>query len=309
MDNSINSKPYLLNWGNTYSLLFADKDNARPHQAPEPKEITVRLKQFSMEKSTKETFYGIGIREAFGEVVQKGKGVKNFKKGDFVALLIEPGLSEYINVPANAVLKLSGFEKRCPNDLDQLSSLIKDFSTGIFKKNQRVAILGDGAEVQILSRLAKSAGAKVVSASSANETIKELLETNIDGVIRLDYKDGVINEFNEYSHGHCYDLVFVSGDEWFALDIAANITNEKSCIHILSEPKNQKLPSNRIIKYHNLNLMESKDGSTSDSMLPYIDISFSSANLYKLFRIGKINDFAKNVSNLLNNSKKVYISL
>lgn len=149
--------------------------------------------------------------EAAGQIVEVGKEVKNFQKGDRVLALCRwGGFAEKVVVDAERVFKI-------PNAIsyELAASSIYSYSTsyhalkdrGELKKGETLLVLGgSGAIGSAAIELGKAMGAKVIAAASSDEKLAFCKEKGADELINYGSED-LKNKIKELTDGKGVDVV------------------------------------------------------------------------------------------------------
>lgn len=229
-----------------------------PMPSPKSNEVLVRIKAVSLNfldiLLVKGNFYkdlpnfpyipisdGAGVVEELGEHVSGWKVgdrvavqyVQNWTKGNFqkeyntrVAWQTQGVLAEYVCLPEYGIVKAPdnlSFEEVSTLPIAALTAWHALFNQANLQIGQTVLTQGTGGVSIFALQLAKAAGAKVISTTSAEQKKKRLLELGADAVIN----------YKEYPEWHKEVLRLNNGEGVdITLDIAGTKTIEQSLLSL-----------------------------------------------------------------------------
>ena len=208
-----------------------------PQPRPGPRESKVRLEGCGVCGSNlpvwegREWFQyplapGVPGHEAWGRVEQVGEEVTSAAVGDRVATLSSRAFSEFDLVPEGSFLRL-------PEDLDgpfpgePLACAFNVFRRAEIREGQMVAVIGVGFLGAVLTRLASSAGAKVIAISRRPFALRIARDFGAWQTIGSEERRRIVDRVSELTDGRlCERVIEVVGLQE-PLALAGELTQER----------------------------------------------------------------------------------
>ena len=165
--------------------------------------------------------------ESWGRVEAVGDGVKEFARGDRVAMISNNAYAEYDVADVTSVVKL-------PQSLDgeafpaePLGCAMNIFKRAAVEKGDTVAIVGIGFLGALLTQLATAAGAKVIAITRRDFALKFASAAGASQAIVMDDHHRIIDEVKQLTGGRFCDVVIEAVGKQWPLDLAAELTRER----------------------------------------------------------------------------------
>jgi threonine dehydrogenase-like Zn-dependent dehydrogenase len=163
-------------------------------------------------------------------VEKVGADLKGFRIGDRVGILSDHAYAEYDVARADQAVKLPDELDELPFPAEPLGCAMNIFRRSQIERGQTVAIIGIGFLGALLTRLAKSAGARVIALSRRGDSLELARKMGADEVIVMDDHWRVINGVAALTNGtggfdvsgFCNVVIECTGKQW-PLDLAAEI--------------------------------------------------------------------------------------
>jgi threonine dehydrogenase-like Zn-dependent dehydrogenase len=165
--------------------------------------------------------------EGWGVVDALGDGVAELAIGDRVAALSYKSYAEYDLADADAVVRLPESLAGQPFPGEPLGCAMNIFRRSEIAEGQTVAIVGIGFLGAILTRLASSAGARVIAVSRRPFSLQVARNMGAAEAIAMDDHNAIIGQVKELTGGvFCDRVIEAVGKQW-PLDLAGELTRER----------------------------------------------------------------------------------
>jgi len=165
--------------------------------------------------------------EGWGVVDALGDGVAGLAIGDRVAALSYKSYAEYDLADADAVVRLPESLAGQPFPGEPLGCAMNIFRRSEIAEGQTVAIVGIGFLGAILTRLASSAGARVIAVSRRPFSLQVARNMGAAEAIAMDDHNAIIGQVKELTGGvFCDHVIEAVGKQW-PLDLAGELTRER----------------------------------------------------------------------------------
>jgi len=165
--------------------------------------------------------------EGWGVVDALGDGVAGLAIGDRVAALSYKSYAEYDLADADAVVRLPESLAGQPFPGEPLGCAMNIFRRSQIAEGQTVAIVGIGFLGAILTRLASSAGARVIAVSRRPFSLQVARNMGAAEAIAMDDHNAIIGQVKELTGGvFCDRVIEAVGKQW-PLDLAGELTRER----------------------------------------------------------------------------------
>jgi len=165
--------------------------------------------------------------EGWGVVDALGDGVAGLAIGDRVAALSYKSYAEYDLADADAVVRLPESLAGQPFPGEPLGCAMNIFRRSQIAEGQTVAIVGIGFLGAILTRLARSAGARVIAVSRRPFSLQVARNMGAAEAIAMDDHNAIIGQVKELTGGvFCDRVIEAVGKQW-PLDLAGELTRER----------------------------------------------------------------------------------
>ncbi|MGA8602404.1 MAG: zinc-binding dehydrogenase [Beijerinckiaceae bacterium] len=165
--------------------------------------------------------------EGWGVVDALGDGVAGLAIGDRVAALSYKSYAEYDLADADAVVRLPESLAGQPFPGEPLGCAMNIFRRSEIAEGQTVAIVGIGFLGAILTRLASSAGARVIAVSRRPFSLQVARNMGAAEAIAMDDHNAIIGQVKELTGGvFCDRVIEAVGKQW-PLDLAGELTRER----------------------------------------------------------------------------------
>ena len=162
--------------------------------------------------------------EAWGRIDKTGPSVTGLEPGMRVAFLSGHGYSEYDIAPADQVVLLPGSLDGMPFPGEPLACAMNIFSRSRIKPAQTVAVIGIGFQGALLTRLAATAGARVIALSRRPFALEIAKQNGAQEVIRLEDTGAAIESVSKLTGHRFCDTVIEAAGQQEALDLAGELT-------------------------------------------------------------------------------------
>jgi len=165
--------------------------------------------------------------EGWGVVDALADGVAGLAIGDPVAALSYRSYAEYDLADADAVVRLPESLAGQPFPGEPLGCAMNIFRRSQIAEGQTVAIVGIGFLGAILTRLARSAGARVIAVSRRPFSLQVARNMGAAEAIAMDDHNAIIGQVKELTGGvFCDHVIEAVGKQW-PLDLAGELTRER----------------------------------------------------------------------------------
>lgn len=165
--------------------------------------------------------------EAWGIVDATGDEADASWLGRRVAALTYRGYAEFDIAATNALVPLPRALHDQPFPGEPLGCAMNIFARSSIEKGQTVAIVGIGFLGAILTRLAKSAGARVIAVSRRDYALHVARAFGADEVIPLDEPGGAVDQLKALTGGRLCERVIEATGKQAPLDLAGELTAER----------------------------------------------------------------------------------
>ena len=205
-----------------------------PRPDPGPNQVRFRLEGCGVCASSLEPWAGLpwltypgapgGLgHEGWGVVDAVGEGVSGLVPGDRVAALAYHSFAEFDIAPAEAVVRLPPALAGQPFPGEALGCALNIFRRSDIAAGQTVAIIGIGFLGSILTRLASSAGARVIAISRRQSSLALAQAFGAAETIAMDDHHAIIDRVRELTGGTlCSRVIEAVGKQW-PLDLAGEL--------------------------------------------------------------------------------------
>ncbi len=209
-----------------------------PRPEPGPEQLRVRLEGCGVCGSNLPTWEGrewfkyplapgAPGHEGWGVVDAVGAAVRGFQPGDRVATLSGSAYAEYDVVGMDAAVVLPPSLQGKPFPGEPLGCAMNIFRRSGIQPGQTVAILGIGFLGALVTRLAASAGARVLAITRRPFALELAARFGAAECIPMDDHWKIIDRVKQLTGGRLCDRVIeVVGAQW-PLDLAAELTRER----------------------------------------------------------------------------------
>jgi threonine dehydrogenase-like Zn-dependent dehydrogenase len=212
----------------------------RPVDVPEPGdgEVRIRLEGCGVCASSlpmwegREWFEypqpaGAPGHEGWGRIDAIGAGVTGLREGDRVAALSYRAFAEFDVARASAVVPLPASLDGVPFPAEPLGCAMNAFGRSGIEAGQTVAIVGIGFLGALLTRLASSAGARVIAISRRPFALDVARRSGADVTIEMDDHWQIIERVKALTGGtFCDRVIECVGLQW-PLDLAGELVRER----------------------------------------------------------------------------------
>ena len=163
--------------------------------------------------------------EAWGSVAELGSAVRDFTKGDRVAILSNHAYAEYDICDSSSAVKLPlGFADQ-PFPGEPLGCAMNIFGRSNIGRDDTVAVVGIGFLGALLIQLACATGARVIAIDRRGFALG--LAKQIGATQTITLADDAIENVKSLTNGNLCDVVVeCTGKQW-PLDVAGEITRER----------------------------------------------------------------------------------
>jgi threonine dehydrogenase-like Zn-dependent dehydrogenase len=165
--------------------------------------------------------------EAWGVVDVVGKDVRGLAEGTPVAAVSYKSFAEYDVVQQNAVVALPPEQASLPFPGEALGCAWNIFERSGIEAGQSVAIIGIGFLGSLLTRLASTAGARVIAVSRRPFSLALAKDMGAAELVPMDDHGAIIARVQELTGGgFCDRVIEATGKQW-PLDLAAELTKTR----------------------------------------------------------------------------------
>ncbi|HET7322433.1 MAG TPA: zinc-binding dehydrogenase, partial [Longimicrobiaceae bacterium] len=168
--------------------------------------------------------------EGWGRVEKLGAGVDGFDVGDRVGFLSGHSYAEYDLADASQAVKLPPELDGRPFPAEPLGCAMNIFRRSRIEPGQTVAVVGVGFLGALLTRLAKSAGARVLAISRRPTSLETARRMGADETIPMEDHYQIIERVKELTGGAFCDRVIEAVGKQWPLDLAAELTRERGTL-------------------------------------------------------------------------------
>jgi threonine dehydrogenase-like Zn-dependent dehydrogenase len=163
--------------------------------------------------------------EAWGSVAETGSAVRDFAKGDRVAILSNRAYAEYAISDSFSSVKLPRALDGAPFPGEPLGCAMNIFRRCNIGRNDSVAIVGIGFLGALLTQLTSATGARVIAIARRGFTLDLAKQMGAAHTLTLD--DMVIENVRNLTNGRFADVVIECTGKQSPLDAAAEMTRER----------------------------------------------------------------------------------
>ncbi len=165
--------------------------------------------------------------EGWGVIDAVGDGVEGLSIGDRVAALTYAAYAEFDLAEAHATVRLPGALSGQPFPGEPLGCAMNILRRADIQPGQTVAIVGIGFLGAILTRLATSAGARVIAISRRAFSLAVARDMGAAETIAMHDHAAIIARVKDLTDGHFCDRVIEAVGQQWPLDLAAELTRER----------------------------------------------------------------------------------
>jgi threonine dehydrogenase-like Zn-dependent dehydrogenase len=169
---------------------------------------------------------GLG-HEGWGTIDALGDGVEGLSPGQRVAVLSYNAYAEHDLAPASAIVPLPPALAGRPFPGEPLGCALNILRRSAIEPGHTVAIIGIGFLGALLTRLAASAGARVIALSRRPFSLGVARTMGATETIPMDDHWRIIEQVKELTAGAYCDVVIEAVGRQWPLDLAAEITRER----------------------------------------------------------------------------------
>ncbi len=168
--------------------------------------------------------------EGWGVVDAVGDEVTEVRVGDRVAALSGAAYAEYDLADARHVVALPPELDEQPFPGEPLGCAMNIFRRSRIEPGETVAIVGVGFLGALLTRLATTAGARVIGISRREESLRVARQFGAAETVPLDDHQRVIERVRELTEDRLCDRVIEAVGKQWPLDLASEITRERGTL-------------------------------------------------------------------------------
>ena len=165
--------------------------------------------------------------EGWGVIDALGEGVEELSLGERVAALSYRSYAEFDVADAGAIVPLPTRLAGQPFPGEPLGCAMNIFRRSEIAAGHTVAIIGIGFLGALLTRLANSAGARVIAVSRRSFSRDIARRMGAAEALPMDDRDGVIGSIKEATGGLLCDRVIEAVGKQNTLDLAGELTRER----------------------------------------------------------------------------------
>jgi threonine dehydrogenase-like Zn-dependent dehydrogenase len=169
---------------------------------------------------------GLG-HEGWGRIDAIGQEVAGYTVGDRIALLSNHAYAEYDTAPADAVVPLPEALAARPFPGEPLGCAMNIFRRSEINAGQTVAIVGIGFLGALLTRLAATAGARVIAVSRRPYSLEVARRFGAAETIPMEDHGEIIERVKELTGGTFCDVTVEAVGKQWPLDLAGELTRER----------------------------------------------------------------------------------
>lgn len=162
--------------------------------------------------------------EAWGHIDALGAGVKEFARGDRVAMLSSHGFAAYDFAPAERVVSIPASLDGQPVPAEALGCAINIFRRSAIETGQTVAIVGTGFLGLLLTQLAVNVGAKVFAISRRRSSLELAQQFGAEITIESSRARETVKQLTQ---DRGCDCVIEAAGTQESLDLATELTSER----------------------------------------------------------------------------------
>ena len=163
--------------------------------------------------------------EGYGIVESVGAAVKDFSKGDRVAVLSFHAYAEYDKINMNHVVKLPVEFDGSPFPGEPLACAVNILKRSDIKEGETVVVIGSGFIGCLLIQLLKAAGATVIAVSARNSSLDFAAKAGAHSVVRFDETWKVAQTIRALAPEGVHRVIEATGVQR-ALDLATELISE-----------------------------------------------------------------------------------
>jgi len=165
--------------------------------------------------------------EAWGRVDKIGEGVRDFARGDRVAMLSSHAFAEYDFALPSEVVRLPASLDNLAFPAEPLGCAINIFKRALIRSGETVAIVGVGFLGTLLTQLATNAGARVLALSHRRSSLKLAEQFGASAVIEIDDDQRALQNVKRLTNGRGCECVIEAAGTQGSLDLASELTAER----------------------------------------------------------------------------------
>jgi NADPH:quinone reductase len=164
--------------------------------------------------------------EAWGTIAAVGGDMDSFKAGDRVAYLGSRGFATHEIVPASHLMPLPPSLDGQPYPAEPLGCAMNIFRRSRIEPGQTIAVIGIGFLGAVLTRLASSAGARVIALSRRESSLALAREMGAEATVAMDDCRRSIAEVAALTGGRLCDTAIEAVGRQEPLDLAGALLRE-----------------------------------------------------------------------------------
>jgi threonine dehydrogenase-like Zn-dependent dehydrogenase len=170
--------------------------------------------------------------EGWGVIDSIGDGVEGVRPGVRVAFLSGNAFAEYDLAAADQIVPLPASLRGSPFPGEPLGCAFNILRRSRIEAGDVVAVVGAGFIGAVLTRLATSAGARVIAISRRDHSLEVARQFGAAGTVRMDDHHAVIDRVRQLTDDRlCDRTIECAGAQW-PLDLAAELTRERGTLVI-----------------------------------------------------------------------------
>ena len=163
--------------------------------------------------------------EGWGRIAEIGSAVRDFAKGDRVAILSNHAYAEYDVCDSSSAVKLPRAFANQPFPGEPLGCAMNIFRRSNIGRDDTVAVVGIGFLGALLTQLACATGARVIALARRSFVLE--LAKQMGATQTITFADDAIENVKSLTNGKLCDVVVeCTGKQW-PLDVAGEITRER----------------------------------------------------------------------------------
>jgi threonine dehydrogenase-like Zn-dependent dehydrogenase len=165
--------------------------------------------------------------EGWGEIDAVDANVKEFRRGERVALLSYRAFAEYDVARANAIVGLPPSLEKKPFPGEALGCAINVFRRCDIRAEHTIAVVGIGFMGALLTSLAAAAGARVIAITRRPFALEMARQMGAQHLIPMEDHGKIIEQTKALTAGvGCDRVIDAVGAQW-PLDLATELTRER----------------------------------------------------------------------------------
>src|SRR4051812_7059331 len=165
--------------------------------------------------------------EGWGIVDAVGAAVTSVKEGDRVAILSDHAYAEYDIATEDKIVPIPDHLADQPFPGEPLGCAINIFHRSGLEPGMKVAIIGIGFLVALLTRMARAADALVIAISRREFSLSIAKSMGAHELVPMDDHWKIIERVKQLTSGELCDVVIECVGKQWPLDLAAELTKER----------------------------------------------------------------------------------